>query len=186
MNSAFRTNPFTAAFPHFQALRGLAAALGLACLAASHARAEDPLLGRIKVIQCVGCTPGAVNLIVHDPIDVRDFEVQIKESDYQKIVTPLAGKTIYDKEGCFYWMEYPKRTGKPLPVRPPKETGSAGRDSDSLANPGTDTTGSAPGASVTAVEAAPQPEGKPSRCIPFIRILIKPAKNDAGRGDKDE
>lgn len=72
---------------------------------------EDPLLGVIKGIQCVGCTAGSVDLILHDPIDVRDFQVRINESDYQKIITPLPGKTVYDKNGCLYWFEVPKASG---------------------------------------------------------------------------
>ena len=77
------------------------------------AHAEDPLLGIIKAIKCVGCDAGKVILIVHDPIDVRDFEVSIPDGDYFKIVTPLPGKKVYDRgDGCFYWDEAPKAPRK--------------------------------------------------------------------------
>jgi hypothetical protein len=162
-------------------LAGLAA--GISMLAGS-VRAEDPLLGRIKLIKCVGCDPGAVNLILHDPIDVRDFEVQIKEADYQKVVTPLAGKTVFDKEGCFYWMELPK----PAP-KDPAAPKAAGKN----ASPGK---GAKPAPADSAVPAqdglletsappaAPAIEGKPSRCIPFIRIEVKPT-HPKGRKDDE-
>jgi hypothetical protein len=151
-------------------------------------RAEDPLLGNIKLIKCVGCDPGAVNLVLHDPIDVVDFEVQIKESDYQKIITPLAGKTVYDKDGCFYWMDLPKET-KPAAKEPAKD--AAGKDA---AKPGlkktgkkdavTDSSKPADGLLETsAPPATPEIEGKPSRCIPFTRIVVKPTHQN---GKKEE
>jgi hypothetical protein len=134
--------------------------LGLFCAALAAcllpARAEDPLLGRIKVIHCVGCTPGTVDLVIHDPIDVRDFQVRINESDYQKIITPLAGKTVYEKDGCFYWFDAPKGTKK------------AGADS------------SASGASAEGAGAEENP-GTPSRCVPFTRVESKPSKTDAAK-----
>lgn len=75
--------------------------------------AEDPLLGIIKAIKCVGCDSGKVTLVIHDPIDVREFEVSIPEADYFKIVTPLPGKRIFDHgDGCFYWDETPKMVKK--------------------------------------------------------------------------
>lgn len=136
-----------------------ALALGLALLAAP-LQAEDPLLGTIRLIKCVGCSPGDVNLIVHDPIDVRDYEVKIKEGDYQKIITPLAGKTIYDKGGCFYWMEKPR-----TPLKSPVP------DSNGAAEP------------AKAREDA-DPEGTPSRCVPFERIQVKFSddEDEGGRG----
>ena len=174
-----------------------------AVLLALSAHAEDPLLGRIKLIKCVGCDPGAVNLILHDPIDVRDFEVQIKEADYQKIVTPLAGKTVYDKEGCFYWMERPKPAPKdaakeaPAKQGPmPAKDGSAkdGRSAD--AKDGTSRKGaknapvpdSAAGSEGLLETSAPPPspaiEGKPSRCIPFVRVEPK-TTHPKGRKDDE-
>jgi hypothetical protein len=179
------------------ALPGLV--LGLALSAAS-VRAEDPLLGRIKVIKCVGCDPGAVNLIVHDPIDVIDFEVQIKESDYQKIVTPLAGKTVFDKSGCFYWMDMPKAAKPPVSKEPAKD-GSVkdGSMKDASAQDGAGKTAkkggknaesdssSEAGADRLVETSAPPPtpviEGKPSRCIPYVRIEPKPTHPN---GKKDE
>jgi hypothetical protein len=151
--------------------------LGLA-LQAGPARAEDPLLGQIKVIKCVGCDPGAVNLVVHDPIDVRDFEVQIKESDYQKIVTPLAGKTVYEKDGCFYWMDAPKTKppdGKPKGAdkKPLKKT--IRKD---IAAP--DSTG---GMDASAPVTGPAPEGIPSRCIPYVVLQSKSAAPGGKKGE---
>jgi hypothetical protein len=175
-------------------------ALSLA-LTAVPARAEDPLLGQIKVIKCVGCDPGSVNLIVHDPIDVRDFEVQIKEADYQKIITPLAGKTIYDKEGCFYWMDMPKAVKPAAPKDAPKDaslkdaaatdassrTGKKGAGKDG-APAGTDSvkTTSVDGLLETAAPAPMAvPEGKPSRCIPFVRIEPKITPRTGNKKDED-
>ena len=165
-----------------------AAALTLA-LAATSAHAEDPLLGRIKVIQCVGCTPGSVDLVLHDPIDVRDFQVRINESDYQKIITPLAGKTVYDKEGCFYWFDAPKGGVKPAPAESPKETGKPVKpvkpgkatkkgakgstdDSAEKADAGTPTDGVM---ETSAPPPTPEEQGTPSKCIPFTRVEVKPA-----------
>lgn len=180
------------------AYAGIAFALAFA---AGPVRAEDPLLGRIKVIKCVGCDPGSVNLIVHDPIDVRDFEVQIKEADYQKVITPLAGKTIYDKEGCFYWMEMPRGVKPAVPKEEPKEaslkdaantdvgskTGKKGAIKD--AGPaGTDSakTGPVDGLLETAAPAPMTvPEGKPSRCIPFVRIEPKITPRTGNKKDED-
>jgi hypothetical protein len=187
------------------ALTGLAA--GIALLAGS-VRAEDPLLGRIKLIKCVGCDPGAVNLILHDPIDVRDFEVQIKEVDYQKIVTPLAGKTVFDKEGCFYWMEFPKPAPKsPAGSKEPGKEGSpAGATKDGSGKNGSVKDGASKDAAsrngakhastpdsaapardglleTSAPPAAPVIEGKPSRCIPFVRVEVKSTNP---RGKKDD
>lgn len=179
------------------ALAGLAA--GIALLAAE-SRAEDPLLGRIRLIKCVGCDPGAVNLILHDPIDVRDFEVQIKEADYQKIVTPLAGKTVYDKDGCFYWMDLPKPAPKdPAKDVPPKD--GAAKESSvkdggrkgakhtpaTPTAPAADTAGSGKGVDGILETSAPPPspviEGKPSRCIPFVRVEVK---STHPKGKKDD
>lgn len=73
-------------------------------LLTQNVKAEDPLLGIIKAIKCVGCDSGKVTLVIHDPIDVRDFEVSIPDADYFKIVTPLPGKRVFDHgDGCFYW-----------------------------------------------------------------------------------
>jgi hypothetical protein len=147
-------------------------------LALSVRAQEDPLLGRIKVIQCVGCTPGSVDLVIHDPIDVRDFQVRINESDYQKIITPLPGKTVYDKNGCFYWFDAPKAE---------KASGKAdaGKDKDKGAGkaaprkaPKPDTAAAAPD---SANPAVPPPvaevHGTPSRCIPYTRVEAKPAES---------
>jgi hypothetical protein len=152
------------------------------------AHAEDPLLGRIKVIKCVGCDPGAVNLVLHDPIDVVDFEVQIKESDYQKVVTPLAGKTVYEKDGCFYWMDLPK------PVKPAVPDPAKAAPGKDAAKPAANKTGKQAAADsakradglveTSAAPPAPEIEGKPSRCIPFTRIVVKPT-HPAGKKDEE-
>lgn len=163
------------------ALAGLAA--GIALLAGS-VRAEDPLLGRIKLIKCVGCDPGAVNLILHDPIDVRDFEVQIKEADYQKVVTPLAGKTVFDKEGCFYWMDLPKPGPKdPAGSKETRKDGAPRKDGKHA--PAADSAEKAQDGllETSAPPPAPVIEGKPSRCIPFVRIEVKPTHP---KGHKDD
>ena len=162
-----------------------AAALTLTlALAATSAHAEDPLLGRIKVIQCVGCTPGSVDLILHDPIDVRDFQVRINESDYQKIITPLAGKTVYDKEGCFYWFDAPKGGAKPAPAEAPKETGKpvkpakATKKGAKVSADDSAEKADSPAAGVMETSApppTPEEQGTPSKCIPFTRVEVKPA-----------
>jgi hypothetical protein len=181
MISEFRSRPF---FPG-AALAALAAGLALH---AGPVRAEDPLLGSIKAIQCVGCDPGAVNLVVHDPIDVRDFEVQIKESDYQKIVTPLAGKTVYDKNGCFYWMELPKPAkdaakdgakdrDKKAAKKPVKKEAAAGSDS---AQPGTGGI-----VETSAPPRTPEVQGTPSKCIPYVRVEPKPAPKKGGKKNEE-
>lgn len=179
-------------------------AAGAALLALS-AHAEDPLLGRIKLIKCVGCDPGAVNLILHDPIDVRDFEVQIKEADYQKIVTPLAGKTVYDKEGCFYWMERPKPLPKDAPVKegpmPAKDAstkdgsvkngrladgkeGTSRKGAKNAPVPDSASAGSEGLLETSAPPPSPAIEGKPSRCIPFVRVEVK-TTHPKGRKDDE-
>ena len=178
-------------------LNVLALLAAFAGLAALPARAEDPLLGRIKVIQCVGCTPGSVDLVIHDPIDVRDFQVRINEGDYQKIITPLAGKTVYDKEGCFYWMDAPKGGAKAAepapaaaPTAPAKETKDAktakgGKKAGHNGAAADTTPGAAPAdALVEAAAPAPTPElqGTPSKCIPFARVEVKPTRT----GKKEE
>lgn len=104
--------------------------IGTALLALGTAQAEDPFLGQIKEIKCVNCTPGWVTLVVHDPIEMRDFELYLKDTDYNRIITPLPGKRIHDRNGeCFYWMERPRppkqapagAADKADPKSPPKE-----------------------------------------------------------------
>lgn len=148
----------------------LTASLLLPALAA-HAE-EDPLLGQIKALQCVGCTPGSVDLIIHDPIDVRDFQVRINMDDYQKIITPLPGKTVYDKNGCFYWFEAPKDTG-------PVGKKGAGKTTKTPAKkaPVADTAQS--GSDSPAPPPEPQIQGTPSRCIPYTRV--EPAPSQSGK-----
>lgn len=148
----------------------LSAALLLPALAAR--AEEDPLLGQIKALQCVGCTAGSVDLVIHDPIDVRDFQVRINEGDYQKIITPLPGKTVYDKNGCFYWFEAPKDTGSvgkkgagkgtKTPAKKAPVADSANTGSDSPAPP-----------------PRPEIQGTPSRCIPYTRV--EPAPSQSGK-----
>ncbi len=97
-------------------------------------RAEDPLLGVIRAIKCVGCIPDKVTLVIHDPIEVRDFDITIPNSDYEKIVTPLAGKQVYDQgNGCFYWNEAPK-TKKPEVKAPNADSIKAVAVADSIRN----------------------------------------------------
>lgn len=150
----------------------IAASLSLAISAGAE---EDPLLGTIKVIQCVGCTAGSVDLIIHDPIDVRDFQVRIDESDYQKIISPLPGKTVYDKNGCFYWFEAPK--GSQAGKADSAKGKGAGKPAKSPAKkaPVAD---SADADSGTAVPPpAPEVQGTPSRCIPYARVEPAPSKS---------
>lgn len=105
--------------------------IGTALLAMGTAHAEDPFLGQIKEIKCVNCTPGWVTLVVHDPIETRDFELYLKDTDYNKIITPLPGKRIHDRNGeCFYWMERPK-----APKQPPAGTAPAGAATAGKADP---------------------------------------------------
>lgn len=179
-------------------------AISLACMA-NPLRAEDPLLGKIKVIKCVGCDPGSVNLIVHDPIDVRDFEVQIKEADYQKIITPLAGKTIYDKSGCFYWMDMPKGVKPAAPMEEPKDAAKGASMKDAVTPEATSKAGKkgmkkdAGAAGSDSAKTAPveglletsapapltMPEGKPSRCIPYVKIEPKILPRTGNRKDEE-
>ncbi len=71
--------------------------------------ASDSVLGTIKNVQCVNCTPGFINLAVHDEIENKDYSIYLTESTYNKILTPLADKVIYTKDQiCFYWLETPK------------------------------------------------------------------------------
>jgi hypothetical protein len=159
------------AFLRIRPLSLVPAALAVLAATAPVRAEEDPLLGRIKMIQCVGCTAGSVDLVIHDPIDVRDFQVRIKETDYQKIITPLAGKTVYDKNGCFYWFELPKAKAEPASAgREPKGKPLANKRpaSDSVR---ADSAGT--GTSIPAV--APEMQGTPSRCIPFTRVEPKPS-----------
>jgi hypothetical protein len=193
MNSASR-KPFLSSWP------GLTAGLALGALLCAPARAEDPLLGRIKVIKCVGCNPGSVNLVIHDPIDVRDFEVQIQESDYQKIITPLAGKTVYDKEGCFYWMEPSKDVKKEAPKGAAKDSAKDGKDGKDAAKvadgkagkkgakkdppaPGSDSAGDGLLPTSAPPPASAEPQGTPSRCIPFTRVEVKPTHPPGSKQD---
>jgi hypothetical protein len=136
---------------------------------------EDPLLGSIKGIQCVGCTAGSVDLIIHDPIDVRDFQVRIDESDYQKIISPLPGKTVYDKNGCFYWFDAPKGQVKPEAGKK-KAAGKQEKDDAKKAAPvdssHTDSGSPAPPPST-------EIQGTPSRCIPYTRV--EPAPSQSGQ-----
>lgn len=153
--------------------------VGLACfvLAFLPARGEDPLLGEIKMIKCVNCVPGYVTLLIHDPIDLRDFEILALVDAYNRIVTPLPGKRIHERDGkCFYWLEAPKVSPTPPPVRD-----TAGKPGDSLAGragaASRDT--SRPSDSLSAAshglqppesqaDAYAPPEPTPSVCVPFI------------------
>lgn len=150
---------------------GPAALVVLAATAPVRAE-EDPLLGRIKVIQCVGCTPGSVDLVLHDPIDVRDFQVRINEGDYQKIITPLAGKTVFDKGGCFYWFDAPKAKAEPASIgkEMPKAKPAAKKAPAADSAKADSTLSDSP---IPAV--APENQGTPSRCIPFARVEPKPS-----------
>lgn len=166
--------------------------IGTALLALGTAQAEDPFLGQIKEIKCVNCTPGWVTLVVHDPIETRDFELYLKDTDYNKIITPLPGKRIHDRNGeCFYWMERPKApkqapagasaAGKADPKSPPKEAmvGKAGpenRPGKTTADAGGKAADSTSGSNVTAHDTSsllPPPslenQGTPSACIRFSR-----------------
>ncbi len=153
-------------------------ALALACGAA---RAEDPLLGIIKAIKCVGCQPGTVTLVVHDPIDVRDFEVQIQDADYSKIVTPLPGKRVFDRAGCFYWYDISKVEKKPAdsiqkPVKNSKKNISQ-KSAPTIAP--ADSSGKAETNDTGIPENA-----KESRCLPFTRVTqagsSAPGESDSG------
>ena len=166
--------------------------LGSVFLAMGAAHAEDPFLGQIKDIKCVNCKPGWVTLVVHDPIETRDFELYLKDTDYNKIITPLPGKRIHDRNGeCFYWMERPKAVkpsgpastpGAPDAKTPPNEAvvgktaaGKPESKSGSAQNaPGGDS--AATGASSPSVDSSnglppPMEEnlGTPSTCIRFFR-----------------
>ncbi len=175
--------------PSGRSAPALFAAALMLTLSAIPARAEDPLLGRIKLIQCVGCTPGSVDLVIHDPIDVRDYQVRINESDYQKIITPLAGKTVYDKEGCFYWMDAPKGGVKPAaaaatPAEPVKEAVKPVKPGKKGAKAPVNDSAAKPSEGVVETSAPPpmpEEQGTPSKCIPYSRVEVKPThtgKND--------
>ncbi|MBW8888768.1 MAG: hypothetical protein JF616_13515 [Fibrobacteres bacterium] len=161
--------------PSFRKRVFLAAAMLSAAIAAR--AEEDPLLGNIKGIQCVGCTAGSVDLIIHDPIDVRDFQVRIAESDYQKIITPLPGKTIYDKNGCFYWFDAPKgQVSAKADAAKKKAAGKQDKDDAKKAAPD-DSSHSDSGS--PAPPPSPEIQGTPSRCIPYTRV--EPAPSQSGK-----
>jgi len=165
----------------------LFASVGFGIVLASHsAHAEDPLLGEIRVIKCVGCEPGKVTLVIHDPIDVRDFDVTIQDADYSKIVTPLPGKRVFDRgDGCFYWDETPKApkkdmskaTGKEAAGKEPlKKTALKPGKKDKVAAPDTADVAKENG---TEAANAPEAEIKPSRCIPYVKVALpKVGKQD--------
>ena len=145
-------------------------------------RAEDPLLGEIKAIKCVGCTAGKVTLVLHDPIDIVDFEVTILDADYEKIITPLPGKRVYDRgNGCFYWNEAPKVTKvtkkdtvKTMPLPPIKEVHKTTEmtKNGKKVKPGVkDTVTNAPSNEPLAA-VAPVPEPTPSKCLPYERVQL--------------
>jgi hypothetical protein len=149
--------------------------LTAAFLAPRTARAEDPFLGIIKEIKCVGCKPGWVTLVINDPIESMDFELYLKDVDYNKIITPLPGKRIHDRDGqCFYWMEKPKPkpgeakpagpAGAKSPARKPAPLGAGKADTGKPGEgaPGTDSEASMP-------MPAPEEQGNPSSCIRFYR-----------------
>jgi hypothetical protein len=164
---------------------------GLALLAVGQVRAEDPFLGQIKEIKCVNCKPGWVTLVVHDPIETRDFELYLKDSDYNKIIAPLPGKSIRDRDGqCFYWMEKPKAKkpgigkgpSQPAPALadkgPAKQPapGAAGEKNGELTRTGAaaaDSTALLPVSDTENVVPPPSPEseGTPSACIRFYRQM---------------
>lgn len=163
----------------FRSAYPVAAWLGILLLTFGTARAEDPFLGQIREIKCVNCKPGWVTLVVHDPIDTRDFELYLKDTDYNRIITPLPGKRIHDRNGeCFYWMERPKGKGKVKPTSPP---GTAASGTDQAVKPAGK---SAPADSLTPVAGAsaaaesallvPPPmeeQGTPSTCIRFYKQM---------------
>jgi hypothetical protein len=178
MPAAGRAGLVTEELPMFPAfVRDRSLSLGAAALAVLAATApvraeEDPLLGRIKVIQCVGCTPGSVDLVIHDPIDVRDFQVRINETDYQKIITPLAGKTVYDKNGCFYWFDAPKAKAEPASMEKEK---AKGKPAVKKAPPADSAQADSARSGSNIPALAPEMQGTPSRCIPFSRVEPKPS-----------
>ena len=162
-------------------IRNIAGILSLLlALTSIPARAEDPLLGTIKVIKCVGCEPGKVTLVIHDPIEVRDFEVTILDADYSKIITPLPGKKVFDRgDACFYWNEESK-VAKPEPVKvvpkpPVKETSKKGKKGKGSKKDISPTKDSTVVASDVHSESAPAPAVTPSKCIPYVRTGPPPA-----------
>jgi hypothetical protein len=156
-----------------------AAWLGILLTFSGASRAEDPFLGQIKEIKCVNCKPGWVTLVVHDPIDTRDFELYLKDTDYNKIITPLPGKRIHDRNGeCFYWMQKPRSKPVPKPgsspasadppakggVKPMSKAGTAAPDSLLLAGTAVPDSGSI-------VPPPLEDQGTPSTCIRFYRQM---------------
>jgi hypothetical protein len=141
--------------------------------------AEDPLLGQIKVIKCVGCVAGKVTLVIHDPIDVREFEVTISDTDYGKIISPLPGKVVYEGENnCFYWNETPKVTKKvPPPDSAKPEVNPALKKpvltmknkKEIVSKEDTAMVAQIPDS--TAMTSAPL-EIKRSKCIPFEKVAL--------------
>jgi len=170
-----------------------AAWLGILLMAYGAARAEDPFLGQIKEIKCVNCKPGWVTLVVHDPIDTRDFELYLKDSDYNKIITPLPGKRIHDRNGeCFYWMQRPKAKAGSKPASSPVPGSAPAPDASKPAGAGPGKAGKAddakaagkaapdsvpPAGTLAAGEAAfpaalpLEEQGTPSTCIRFYRQM---------------
>lgn len=162
--------------------------LGSALLAAAFgpARAEDPFLGQIRAIKCIGCKPGWVTLIVHDPIELRDFELHLKDTDYNKIITPLPGKRIHERpDQCFYWMEKPK---PPPGANKARATPAVAKASDEKVTPAEKADAGVPDSARAEAATPDQPwqgstadaflppplaenQGTPSACIKFYRQM---------------
>ena len=115
--------------------------LSIPCLA------EDPYLGRIKAIKCMGCEPGWVQIVVHDPLDMRDFEIKVKVTDYNKVVSPLPGKQA------------------PPPATKPAD--SLAQSTIPGGNPGSDDSIFIP---PPALADSGGPPPVPSRCLPYVRV----------------
>jgi hypothetical protein len=158
---AGRSKKTLVAVPHAWLACSLLAAAGLA-------RAEDPFIGQIRAIKCVNCQPGWVTLIVHDPIEMREIELHVKDADYYKIIAPLPGKRIYEGEGqCFYWMEKPKKP-KEAAEKGADETG--GKDAAAKEKQAAGTPEAKEGEEGSHVPPpTAEVEGTPSKCIPFHR-----------------
>lgn len=75
---------------------------------------EDPLLGVVRALKCVNCVRDSVVFLVDDPIDGQVIEVKIPSREYNKVLTSLQGKRLFNKpdSGCFYWREKVKPAAK--------------------------------------------------------------------------
>jgi hypothetical protein len=125
---------------------------------------KDPFLGTIKDLKCVNCVRDSILFTVIDPVNGGEFAINIPQEDYNALITPLPGKRVFQREGCFYWVK-----PKPRPAVERSEKGvqgkkkAAGRKAGKAAKSAKAAKAKEPEKSAATATAEPQL----SRCIPF-------------------